>query len=236
MLSTLFISRLIILALIFKIYNIKIIDITLEKMDNVGLLDQVLNVMSLLYQTTDYPQARQFMVESMTKIIVKGIVDTDHQNNYNNILNKICITFGKLEPILNKAIEINHIDTIRSLCHLICSFAEKEIQFIAKGQNDTLKLVKMILQFTSHSSTMITTETFAFWQRLQDIGMNDRHISLQKDVYVELLRALLLHSTDPQEFDQHSRFRSNSSDVFISIYCTLQKQYFIQIENQLKGI
>ena len=204
-------------------------------MDSVGLLDEILKIIPLLYQTTDYSQAKQFMVESMTKIINKGIIDTDHRNNYNNILNKLCITLCSLESFLQKAMETNHIDTIRSLCNLLCSFCEKEVQFIAKGENGTLNLIKMILQFTSHSSTMITSETFGFWSRLQDIGMNDRHISLQKDVYIQLLEALLLHSTDPSEFDQHSRFRNNSSEIFISIFFTLQKQYFIQIEKQLKG-
>lgn len=204
-------------------------------MNNVGLLDEILNVIPLLYENRDYPQCRQFMVESMIKIINKGIVDTDHQNNYNNILNKLCITFNKLESALKKAMEKNEIDTIRSLCNLICSFCEREVQFIAKGENGALNLVGMILQFTSHSSTIITTETFSFWARLQDIGMNDRHISLQKQVFIQLLKSLLLHSIDPAEFDEHSRFRTNSSEIFISIFYTLQKQYFVEIEKQLKG-
>lgn len=215
----------------------------MDRVDAVGLLDEMLSALKSLYNTSGHGQTKQFLVDCTVRMVSKKSTAPSSQSTqssvrtkYEETLYKISSTLCALKPILSKAMTSNDIETIRSLGNLICGFAESECEFVAKGQSANLEVVGMILQLTAHSNAMVTEETFSFWSRLQDIEMKDRHPSLRQDLYIELLRALLLHAADPEEFDAHSRFQQNASEILISAYFILQSRFLEEIESKLKEL
>lgn len=217
-------------------------DITVDSLNKNGLLTEILNMLPILFTDhKQYSRSRQFMVESFIDII-HGREEVESKSNGisfidNKILCQISNSFARnLSPILSKTEDE---EIVRSICHLICNYCYICIEFISAvniASTANLQLIHMILYCTKHSSTMICEKTIDFWQHLLDIPAERRHPSLKKNVYSQVLRCLLLHASDASEFDQHSRFRRNTEELFVDIYILLREEFFLQIQSILKGI
>eukprot|EP01083_Nonionella_stella_P276800 940858_1 len=197
--------------------------LSLGKLLACGLLQNVLEL-----------AARPATAQSALRLLVAGLAAGDFSDEpaYERAIEMIEATVANhFAAQFQAALQNRNIEVIRSIGELACALVERESNHVAKGSNDSLRVVELVHACLSYAAPDRSVCEMAFdpLSRLQCVETNERHPRLQRDLFLSALNVLIskqlcftanfssFDELPPDELDADAfdRFRSAAAESLL---------------------
>ena len=132
----------------------------------------------------------------------------------------------------------------RNICLVAVALSERCVSVLARGDEDSLALVSLILSLMERHGREVTEVAVDFFLMMDVVGVSSRHESLRAPMHARLTEVLLKQATLPDDFttwavanedeDTFERFREHVvADLLDNCYGVLRGQYFSIIGSAL---